>query len=203
VVAKQDTVKTEATEESSLLAVETAPIMTNATKTHNDVSTAAHVSFVTTTATHVSLGGGQQYYPGTVVVLPKRTAGILAAVWNGLMSGSCLIPMHYAAKYHGIGGAHYMISYASGAAVANVLLWLLYYLVLVVSETLSPDASSMATSTLFPPKNAWQRAMADMPSFYVEQLWRPGFAAGACNLRDSWRTPCCCCWFQSHHAVDR
>jgi Transmembrane family, TMEM144 of transporters len=168
VLAKEETFKTVATEESSLLAVETK-------KTHDN---GASHSFVATTATHVYIGGGPYHVCGCKVVLPKRTAGILAAVFNGLMSGSCLIPMHYAAKHHGLGGAHYMISYASGAAAANVVLWLLYYLVLVVLEMLLSFDNASTAITSSSPKNVWQRAMADMPSFYVSQLWRPGFAAG-------------------------
>jgi Transmembrane family, TMEM144 of transporters len=43
-------------------------------------------------------------------LMTKRTAGICGAVFNGVLTGSSLIPLHYA-KQHGFGGANYMIRY--------------------------------------------------------------------------------------------
>jgi len=101
------------------------------------------------------------------MVLAKRVVGIAAAVFNGLLAGSSLIPLHYA-KRHGFGGANYMMSYAVGAFTANLIVWLIYYLVLVAR------LSSLDMS--------WQdklmRAAGDMPSPLFQQLWKPGLCAG-------------------------
>jgi len=70
------------------------------------------------------------------VVVPRipglslRASGIVGAMVNGLLSGSSLIPVHYA-KQNGFGGANYIISFACGALIANTVLWVvmfLYYL---------------------------------------------------------------------------
>jgi hypothetical protein len=44
------------------------------------------------------------------VLMKKRVAGICGAIFNGVMTGSSLIPLHYA-KTQGYGGANYMIRY--------------------------------------------------------------------------------------------
>jgi len=78
------------------------------------------------------------YYFGWKSLLPtihlqlskmtKRKIGIVAAVGNGLFTGSSLVPIHYT-KEHGFGGANYMISFACGAFLSNCVLWILYFVV--------------------------------------------------------------------------
>jgi hypothetical protein len=58
------------------------------------------------------------------VTITKRTAGIIGAVVNGMMTGTSFIPIPYAKKI-GFGGNHYMISYAVGALLSNAVLWFL------------------------------------------------------------------------------
>jgi glucose uptake protein GlcU len=53
---------------------------------------------------------------------PSMALGIGAAVFNGVWGGSNLVPSHYA-PYHGI---EFTISFATGAAIANVALVLVY-----------------------------------------------------------------------------
>ena len=100
-------------------------------------------------------------------VYSKRRIGIVAAVANGILAGSSLIPVHYAKK-HGFGGANYMMSYAVGAFMANLMVWLIYYAVVVVR--LRPLGLSWAERLL--------RAAGDMPDPHWEQLWKPGLCAG-------------------------
>mmetsp|Transcript_20241 Transcript_20241/g.26110 ORF Transcript_20241/g.26110 Transcript_20241/m.26110 type:complete len:425 (+) Transcript_20241:146-1420(+) len=88
----------------------------------------------------------------------KRTAGIIGAVCNGIFTGSTLIPLHYA-KAHGFGGAHYMISFSTGALIALVSLWLLFFL------------SRFQTSI-------WQTYQTQMPDWHFQQLAVPGVCAG-------------------------
>jgi hypothetical protein len=113
---------------------------------------------------------------GDGMVLQKRTVGILAAVFNGLMSGSSLIPLHYAER-EGFGGPHYMISYATGAAIANIGLWVVYYIVLVIEVHEQTSSSDFQYTPL-----SWtakmRQAIANMPEWHFYQLWKPGFAAG-------------------------
>ena len=113
---------------------------------------------------------------GDGIILQKRTVGILAAIFNGLMSGSSLIPLHYAER-EGFGGPHYMISYATGAAIANIGLWVVYYIVLVIEV----HEQTSASADLYAPLS-WtakmRQATANMPEWHFYQLWKPGFAAG-------------------------
>lgn len=101
------------------------------------------------------------------MVLSKPTAGIIAAVFNGLLGGSSLIPLHYA-KEQGYGGARYIMSYAIGAFLANLIVWFVYYVVLVVRRR---SLESSWESTLL-------HAATEMPDPKFQQLWKPGFCAG-------------------------
>ena len=100
-------------------------------------------------------------------VVSKRLVGIGAAVFNGLMAGSSLIPMHYA-KRHGFGGVHYMLSYAVGAFISNLVLWLIYYVVLF------SRLSSLEVSW----RSRLLQAATEMPKPHLQQLWKPGLCAG-------------------------
>ena len=86
-----------------------------------------------------------------ILQLTQRQAGIAGAVFNGLMTGSSLIPLHYA-KAQGYGGANYMISMASGALMSNILLWMLMYVymcrqVALQKNDMTSSSSSGAIST--------------------------------------------------------
>jgi Transmembrane family, TMEM144 of transporters len=98
--------------------------------------------------------------------LTKRQLGIGGAVINGVLTGSSLVPIHYAKK-QGFGGAAYMLSFASGAVLANVMIWVLWYIVKVIFG--QRDASSILNFT---------QAYDSMPHWHFRQLWAPGFAAG-------------------------
>ena len=101
-----------------------------------------------------------------VTKVSKRKAGILGAVFNGIMTGSSLVPLHYAKK-QGFGGAKYMISFATGAVLSNILVWMVYFVFLWVKTS----AASMPGSSL------WQTYSA-LPSWHVRQLLAPGFISG-------------------------
>jgi hypothetical protein len=113
---------------------------------------------------------------GDAMILQKRTVGVLAAIFNGLMSGSSLIPLHYAER-EGFGGPHYMISCAAGAAIANIGLWVVYYLVLVM-EVHEQTSSSQDLYDQLSWTAKFRQAAANMPEWHFRQLWKPGFAAG-------------------------
>jgi Transmembrane family, TMEM144 of transporters len=105
------------------------------------------------------------------IILSKRAAGIMAALFNGLMSGSSLIPMHYA-KRHGFGGANYIISYATGALLSNIGIWIIYYTVLVVRLYRKHGDDEISW------KATLQKAAGSMPEWHFQQLWKPALAAG-------------------------
>lgn len=96
----------------------------------------------------------------------KRAAGIAGAVFNGLMTGSSLIPLHYA-KAQGFGGANYMLSFASGALLTNILIWVAFYFY-EYSTTVPRNFAG----------SRWRQACQNMPLWHLRQLWLPGFAAG-------------------------
>ena len=132
------------------------------------------------------------------IQLTERQAGIAGAVFNGLMTGSSLIPLHYA-KAQGYGGANFMISMATGALISNVLLWILIYLyqcrqvsLARRSDTASPSASAddfaSSVSTLtdseadfpgfLPGDSVIKRAYDSMPVWHFRELTIPGTISG-------------------------
>jgi Transmembrane family, TMEM144 of transporters len=107
-------------------------------------------------------------------ILRKRTAGILAALFNGSMSGSALIPMHYAKRQGGLGGENFMISYGFGALFSNLCLWGLYFAAMLAVNVATARKKDTAVS--------WsaliRQAMEHMPEWHVGALWKPAVAAG-------------------------
>lgn len=99
-------------------------------------------------------------------IMSKRKAGILGAVFNGLMTGSSLIPLHYA-EQEGFGGARYMISFATGALMSNCIIWVAFFGLNYV-KTMQQDLSGSML---------WQ-AYEGMPLWHVQQLWLPASIAG-------------------------
>ena len=122
------------------------------------------------------------------IQLTKRQAGIAGAVFNGVMTGSSLIPLHYA-KAQGYGGANYMLSMAGGALISNGFLWVAMYLYqcyqlvdLSFDELSSVSSLSDSLSTGQLAYESTQplirRAYDAMPLWHFSKLVRPGVAAG-------------------------
>jgi hypothetical protein len=119
------------------------------------------------------------------LVMRKRTAGILGAVFNGLMTGSSFIPVHYA-KTNGFGGAHYFISYSVGALIANIVLWIgffafnFYHYSSFGSKIhqFHDDITVIGYSPSF--KTRLMNTYESLPELYFRQLWLPGVLAGKC-----------------------
>jgi hypothetical protein len=114
--------------------------------------------------TETNNGGKSIVLFGTT--LTKRQAGLLGAVFNGLMTGSSLVPLHYAME-QGVGGARYLISFATGAMVANILVWVIFF----AYRWTQHSVVDMPGSAL------WQ-TYSSLPVCHFQQLWLPGFAAG-------------------------
>eukprot|EP00980_Cylindrotheca_fusiformis_P008531 scaffold1807_cov140-Cylindrotheca_fusiformis.AAC.23 len=103
-------------------------------------------------APHVILCGGR-------LPLSRRQCGIAGAVVNGIFTGCSLIPLHYA-KEEGFGGERYILSMSCGALVANILVWVLFFM------------------TQYASTGSIEEAMRRMPKLYFKTLWKPGFLAG-------------------------
>jgi hypothetical protein len=89
----------------------------------------------------------------------RRTLGILAAMFSGIYGGSIMAPMKFAppdAK-----GSHFLISFAIGAATANLALWVIRYLYLCQRH------------------GSMSRAYGALPSFHFRKMWLHG---GACGI---------------------
>jgi glucose uptake protein GlcU len=100
------------------------------------------------------------------VFMKKRVAGICGAIFNGVMTGSSLIPLHHA-KTQGYGGANYMISYASGAIVMNCLIWGVFF-AYTCYQTVQQDLNVPVLLHTF----------QVMPAWHFRKLWLPGFTSG-------------------------
>jgi len=122
------------------------------------------------------------------IALSKRAAGIGGAVFNGLMTGSSLIPLHYA-KRQGFGGAHYMISFAAGALISNTVLWILFlaYTYCVCWRTRTATTATTRTTSsnnsdgiMVRDENEslWKQTYDSMPAWHLSKLFLPGVTAG-------------------------
>lgn len=98
--------------------------------------------------------------------LTKRELGIMGAVMNGVLTGSSLVPVHYA-KRQGLGGAAYMISFATGALMANCTVWAVFF---AGKMALAPTNTSLRLN--------FRHTYEAMPLIYFRQLWIPAFSGG-------------------------
>jgi glucose uptake protein GlcU len=154
------------------------------------ISTSMEKSEGRRSSTHVVLCSGR-------VVLTKRRLGIACSVFNGLFSGSSLIPLHYA-KSQGFGGLAYIPSFAIGALLSNLSLWGVYLFINCCSilhhrssvSTLSIpqqqqhyedgmiNRGGLVTTVAVLSPSILKQAMAAMPQFHFKVLWFRGFVAG-------------------------
>jgi hypothetical protein len=135
--------------------------------------------------THVRLFG--------TLILTKRFAGIVAALFNGFMSGSSLIPMHFAKRHGGWGGLNYLISFSTGSVLSCGCIWLIYYNVLAIRmwfQTRNKKSNTalntgIATTTEESSSSSLlhilQQAASKMPDIHWKALWKSGLAAGLLN----------------------
>jgi hypothetical protein len=97
------------------------------------------------------------------ISLTQRQCGIIGAAMNGIMTGSSLLPVHYAEE-EGFGGARYFPSMACGALLANICLWCLFFSVHAIKE--------------FQDGNSIRQSIYSLPKLYFRELWLPGLLAG-------------------------
>mmetsp|Transcript_15780 Transcript_15780/g.34303 ORF Transcript_15780/g.34303 Transcript_15780/m.34303 type:complete len:424 (+) Transcript_15780:93-1364(+) len=91
--------------------------------------------------------------------LTRYQLGVLAAINNGLLAGSILVPLKYAGSSNQ--GMQFVISQGVGAVTATITFWLLRYLYNVMTE------------------RSFAGGYNALPSFYFGEMWRPGCLAGS------------------------
>jgi glucose uptake protein GlcU len=89
----------------------------------------------------------------------RRNLGVLAAVFNGVYGGSIMVPMKWAPS--NATGAAYVISFAIGASIVAMGLWVGRYIYLCQRHC------------------SLSIAYAELPSFHFRKLW---FHGGLCGL---------------------
>ena len=90
--------------------------------------------------------------------ISKRKLGMAAAVFNGAWGGSIMVPMKFAPS--DANGRGYLISFAFGASIVTLFLWLFRY-----SYHLGRTRSFM-------------KAYEALPSFHLRVMWFPGALSG-------------------------
>jgi glucose uptake protein GlcU len=94
--------------------------------------------------------------------LSPQQAGVTCAFLNGLLSGSSLVPLHYA-KEQGFSDTSYFVSFSSGALIVNMIYVVLYFL------SLSTDPSRGGSIV---------KPYQPIPRWHFKQLWFKMFMAG-------------------------
>jgi hypothetical protein len=155
---------------------ETVSTDTDSTATSTSVSaSAAQRASSYNSETHVRLCGN--------CIVRKRVAGIMCALFNGLMSGSSLIPMHFAKRSGSWGGVNYLMSFSTGGMLSCFSIWIIYYLVVLFNVCRQKAAAGVPESPVTSSSCLYyvKEAASKMPSFYWIQLWKPGLASGLLN----------------------
>jgi hypothetical protein len=125
--------------------------------------------------THIRLCGN--------VIVRKRVAGIVCALFNGFMSGSSLIPMHFARRSGSWGGVNYLMSFSTGGMLSLFSIWGIYYVVVLINVCRQKAAAGVPDSTVTSHSCMYyfKEAASKMPSLHWSQLWKPGLASGLLN----------------------
>mmetsp|Transcript_15944 Transcript_15944/g.30074 ORF Transcript_15944/g.30074 Transcript_15944/m.30074 type:complete len:365 (+) Transcript_15944:155-1249(+) len=89
----------------------------------------------------------------------RRRLGIIAAVFNGIWGGSVMVPMQYA-PVEAV-GTGYVISFAIGATIVTISLWLARFLFNLYQSDMNVTY-----------------ALTSLPSLHLKTMWLPGAIAG-------------------------
>ena len=115
---------------------------------------------------HVSTSHNEREAPhmvhacGGKILLTERQCGMLAAAFCGTWGGSIMVPMKWSPP--DTKGVAYLISFAIGASIINIILWILRFLY-----------------HFYKTRYSWRAAYHALPSFHLRILWRAG---GMCGL---------------------
>jgi len=92
--------------------------------------------------------------------------GLVAAVFNGVWGGSVMVPMHYAPD--NVGGVGFVISFAIGASIITLLLWIGRFSFLLYRSRNDGDGNTIS----------FRKAYSSLPSLHLRIMWLPGGIAG-------------------------
>jgi glucose uptake protein GlcU len=95
------------------------------------------------------------------MTLTRHQMGILGAVINGAWGGCNMIPLHYAIRDDGLSGADYLISFATGSLLVNVIMW-----------------AALFAYHWHNRKGDFVEALEALPKFHLRELGVPGLMAG-------------------------
>ena len=95
------------------------------------------------------------------MTVTRHQMGILGAIVNGAWGGCNMIPLHYAIRDDGLSGADYLISFATGSLIVNVIMWIILFLYHFHQR-----------------KGVVSEAIEALPKFHLRQLGMPGLMAG-------------------------
>ena len=109
------------------------------------------------------------------IPLTQRESGIFFAVLNGLLAGSSLIPMHFA-KAQGFMGRSYIWSFGSGSMIANLVIWVGYFVYLCVHQNHNNNKNGSSDGGRT--SSSWRTTYDLMPHFQWKELWFRGCMAG-------------------------
>lgn len=98
---------------------------------------------------------------GGRMALTRHQTGVIGAIINGAWGGLNLIPLHYAKRDDGMTGAAFLISFATGSLIVNIILWIM-----------------LIGYQWHQKKGNWEEVKQALPKWHVEHLWRAGLAAG-------------------------
>lgn len=95
------------------------------------------------------------------MTVTRHQMGILGAIVNGAWGGCNMIPLHYAIRDDGLSGADYLISFATGSLIVNIIMWIVLFLYYLHQR-----------------KGVLSEAIEALPKFHLRQLGIPGLMAG-------------------------
>jgi len=98
---------------------------------------------------------------GGRMALTRHQTGVIGAIINGAWGGLNLIPLHYARRDHGLSGAGFLVSFATGSLIVNTILWL-----------------ALIGYHMYHKKGNWEEVKTVLPKWHIKHLWKMGLAAG-------------------------
>ena len=93
------------------------------------------------------------------LTMKRRRMGLAAAVFNGVWGGSIMVPMHFAPPE--ASGTGYVTSFAIGASIMTILLWILRFGYHMYETNMSLT-----------------RSYNSLPPLHLKIMWLPGGIAG-------------------------
>ena len=129
---------------------------------NNDDDDTVEVLGVSSSSSPISSSSSSLTLCRGYIRIQERTLGILAALFiTGLWGGSMMVPMEFAPNIDK--GLPFLTSFAIGATIVTICLWIIRYVYLVIFKTNN---------------YCFGEAYNALPSFYFKQMWPYGMTCG-------------------------